>query len=464
MKDTKRRFETLCLYDYRGVEEHLSAMAARGWRLEKAGNQFWKYRRAEPADVRYAVTYSDEASQFNPGPTEGQQSLEDLCAAAGWTKVSDWFQMQIFSTEDENAVPLETDEALRLENIHRSMRKNFLPTNAVILAVGLLLSALFLYTLFSNPLRLFENEAWLFSGVMFLLMALLEIYTLCHYCLWRRRSRQSVENGGPCAPIRTKRYQRLNRWMLALVNVLGVLFLLAELFSGGTRFAVFLLVYMALFGLLAFAVRRTTALLRNWGVSKRRNIAGTLLVDVVLAFAMVGGLTWAVIHFNGFSGESGGTYVYQGREWDVSPEEGFPLTFSDLTGREYEHIDRMHYNQGSFFLPESRYWETVLEEDGQTGHIDYSIWTPRLSWLRDALVEDFVEETDPPAYSGRERHYVAGDPAPWGAEAVYIQYFDGEPMDTWLLVWPGRVVSLCMDQPPTAEQKGLIQARLAPEA
>ena len=42
MKDLKYRWNTLCLYDYRGVEEHLSAMAAKGWRLEKAGNTLWK--------------------------------------------------------------------------------------------------------------------------------------------------------------------------------------------------------------------------------------------------------------------------------------------------------------------------------------------------------------------------------------------------------------------------------------
>ena len=63
MKDVKYRWNTLCIYDYRGVEEHLAAMAAKGWRLERAGNSIWKYRRAQPAKVRYAVTYSAGASQ-----------------------------------------------------------------------------------------------------------------------------------------------------------------------------------------------------------------------------------------------------------------------------------------------------------------------------------------------------------------------------------------------------------------
>ena len=95
MKNVTYHWNTFQLYDYRGVEEQLSAMAARGWRLEKAGSALWKYRRAEPANLRYAVTYSGTASRFEPGPTEGEQSLEELCAAAGWTKVSDCSKMQI---------------------------------------------------------------------------------------------------------------------------------------------------------------------------------------------------------------------------------------------------------------------------------------------------------------------------------------------------------------------------------
>ena len=48
MSERRRRFENFALYDYQGVEAHLSRMAAKGWRLEKAGNSLWTYRQAEP--------------------------------------------------------------------------------------------------------------------------------------------------------------------------------------------------------------------------------------------------------------------------------------------------------------------------------------------------------------------------------------------------------------------------------
>lgn len=474
MRDTKYRFEALCIYDYRGVEEHLSAMAVQGWRLEKAGNSFWKYRRSEPGKVRYAVTYSATASQFNPGPTEDQRSLAELCEAAGWTKVCDWFQMQIFSTEDENAVPLETDEALRLENIHRSMRKNFLPGNIVLLVISLAMSVSFLGTLFTNPLHILQRNASLFTGPLFVLVALLEIYTLCHYFLWRRRSRQSIEDGGSCAPINTKAYRRLNRAGLVLVGVFIALYLVMEFASGGRGYALFLLVYLALFLAIIALVRGTTALLRRSGVSKGWNIAGTLLADAALVSALVGGMVWGGVHFGWFSGGSGETYTYQHLEFDVHPREDVPLTFSDLTGEDYRHVSRNWRSEGSFFVPQWSYREYVLknaeteEKDAWPGSVwlSYTIYEPRTRWLCDALLEDQLED-DTVKFQGFTmftRRYEPEDPAPWGAEAAYRRYYDGAPQDTWLLVWPGRIVSVGLDWTPTDREKTVIRERLAPEA
>lgn len=473
MKDIKYRWNTLCLYDYRGVENHLSAMAAKGWRLEKAGNNFWKYRRAEPAQVRYAVTYSAGASQFNPGPTEGQESLAELCAAAGWEKVCDWFQMQIFSTEDPDAVPLETDEALRLQNIHRSLGKNFLLTNLILLLLGLFMSFAFLGTLFVKPLRVLENSASLCSGPLFVLVTLLELYTLCHYYGWRRRSRRSIEEGGPCAPINTRAYQRLNRAGLVLVGLFVAVWLLTEVSRGGRGYALFFTVYIALFVLLVILIRGTTAFLRTRKVSKGWNIAGTLTADVVLVFAMIGGLVWAGIRFDWFTGGSGETYTYQHIKFDVHPREDLPLTLTDLTGETYRHDSREKRTEGSFFLPEQSYREYALQntedesENAWPGslRLSYTIYEPRTQWLYGALMEELLVDDDDPDIPEFSKIYRQEDPAPWGAEAVYRQYYrlDGNPTDTWILCWPGRVVGLSLDWPPMEAQKALIAARLGPE-
>lgn len=140
MLRTKRRMEFFAFYDDQGIARHLERMAGKGWLIERINNYFWTYRKIEPQRLRFAVTYFPEASDFNPGPTENQQTFLEYCESAGWQFAAQWCQMQIFCSENPAAVPLETDEFSRLQNIHRCMRKNFLPGNIVILIMlGILL-------------------------------------------------------------------------------------------------------------------------------------------------------------------------------------------------------------------------------------------------------------------------------------------------------------------------------------
>ena len=468
MKNVTYRWNTFQLYDYRGVEEHLSAMAAQGWRLEKASGSLWKYRRAEPASLRYAVTYNAGASRFEPGPTEGEQSLEELCAAAGWEKVSDCSKMQIYSTEDPAAVPLETDEALRLENIHRCMRKSFLPGNIAVLLLMLFIGRDFFLALVTWDLYgMLKNNALLTAGVLCLAEAALQLCLLASYFLWRRRSRRSVEEGGTCLPAGCgSRWASLGMWVLLVLLVAA--FLLSELDRGHRGAVLYFAVYMAFFTLINILMRGTTALLRKKGASKTSNIAWTLAVDVVLCFTLIGGLIWSRYETDWFSDErpTGETYEYRDQNWDVSPRQDFPLTLAELTGEEYGHVRREAEDLGSVFIPQRAYRETALLGDGpKVCGLGYTLWDLSSPALQESLLEDLLED-DPIKFRSMTLftlRYVPEDPVPWGAEAAYRRYYDEDPGDSWLLVWPGRAASVSPDAEPADTQKALISARLAPE-
>ncbi len=113
----KYRMESYQLFEYQALEEHLERMARRGWQLEQVGNFFWKYRREDPRATSYAVTYLPELSAFDPEVTSASRTLDEYCEEAGWEKVCDWTQMQIYRTDQTDPVPLETDEAVRLRTI-----------------------------------------------------------------------------------------------------------------------------------------------------------------------------------------------------------------------------------------------------------------------------------------------------------------------------------------------------------
>ena len=106
MRDTKRRFEMVSLFDHTHMEKHLTDMAARGWLVEKIGHTGWVYRRIEPADLTFAVTYFPDASDFDPAPTEEQETFRDFCAHTGWEFAASSAQMQIFYNRRPDPVPI----------------------------------------------------------------------------------------------------------------------------------------------------------------------------------------------------------------------------------------------------------------------------------------------------------------------------------------------------------------------
>ena len=110
-------------YDHAGIVRHLEDMARQGWQLEKAGSVFWTYRRCKPAELRYAVVYFSKASQFDPEPPAEQREFWELCKATGWELVTNRYQMQIFRNPAPDAIPIETDPVVQVENVRTAMKK-----------------------------------------------------------------------------------------------------------------------------------------------------------------------------------------------------------------------------------------------------------------------------------------------------------------------------------------------------
>ena len=208
MKNVTYRWESLSPFDLRGTAERLSAMAEKGWRLERIGRCFWRYRRADPARVHYAVTCPPAAGE--DGDLEDRLFFQELCAAAGWEVVTDWAELQIYASEQACPTPLETDEALLLERVHRSMRFTCLRDRRNQLLCYAFFLVLMLSQAFRYPCSYFFNTLSLSLPVVSLLSLLGEAYAIAGYFFWLRRSRRSVEEGGNLAPV-SRQYRFLSR-------------------------------------------------------------------------------------------------------------------------------------------------------------------------------------------------------------------------------------------------------------
>lgn len=196
MSDVKYQlliFPYLTIYDYKSIEDNLTAMAAKGWRTESIGVFLWKFKRSEPSNKKFSVFFTSSASEHEPVSTERQRLLEELCVKGGWEKEFQWKQMQIFCA-DQEAIPLETDEAIRLENIHQNMKKTYIPNWTKVLF-------LMLFIAFSNGMKYFgyfpysdEKTVWAFLIALY--GAFIAGVTLLGYLFWLKASRKKISEGG----------------------------------------------------------------------------------------------------------------------------------------------------------------------------------------------------------------------------------------------------------------------------
>ena len=178
MSTVKRTLVNVSFYDSEAIQQKLEQMAARGWMIQKAGNLFWTYTKIPPQKLRFAVTYFPGASEFDPKPSEKQLEKEELCAQDGWRLVLRWDVMQIFCTDREDAVPIDTDPIPQVGNIHRTMQKKVL--------VGQLVMALLIFWFLYLQLSQLWRKA--------------DRHQRAHRRVQRRKGCGRRGAGGPCGP------------------------------------------------------------------------------------------------------------------------------------------------------------------------------------------------------------------------------------------------------------------------
>lgn len=450
MKNVICRLESLSPFDLRGTAEHLSAMAEKGWHLEHVGKCFWRYRRADPARVHYAVTCPPAAGE--DGDLGDRLFFQELCAAAGWEAVTDWAKLQIYASEQENPTPLETDGALLLDRVHSSMRRTYLRDCWFTAGALILLLLLLLYTMLSQPRSFFLSSVELLVTAICPLFLLGTLWAAGIYYRWRRRSLRSVEEGGPLAAVpRSYRFLKyLSRVLLLLLALtLASIVLSPESSEDSFHLALILLLNLLisalLFPLLGWLERK--------GMSLGYRFLSAFLALLVILLCLGYCAPRLSLRANSPPPPS---YTWDDREWDAEPQS-LPLTVEDLTGKPWDHVRRNTYPDGrSPLTAQTAYGERAAREDGTEAYLYYSVLDAREGFVCRTIRAGLLDVSPAHAYSPE-------DPAPWGAEAVYRHFWNDGAVNTWLLVWPGRVARVHTEDTPEAEQKALIAARLAPE-
>ena len=247
MNDTKKKVEFFTFYDKTGIEAYLTQMAAEGWLLEKISAFHWTYRRIEPKRIHFSVSYYATVTDFEPEPTEEQQTFNDFCEHSGWKLATQTVQMQVFYNENENPVPIETDPVLEVENIHRSVKKTVLVTYFLMLFLGFMMGASFVSTMLGAPIPLLSSSTRLFTGIWCIVAFVYSLTELITYFTWRRKAKAMAEQG---VFFETRGHRKLGFAIFVFMLVSVVLYLIS-LANTGLQFymTVYLLIFLVGFPL-----------------------------------------------------------------------------------------------------------------------------------------------------------------------------------------------------------------------
>ena len=457
MKTKKRRMEYISFYNHTGLEKHFTQMAKKGWLIESISNFYWTYRKIEPSDLHFCVTYYPRASDFDPAPSQEQQTFHDFCAHTGWRLACTWHQMQVFYNEKENPIPLETDPVMEVETLHKACKKNFLPSYFLLLALGLLMGGYFVARIFADPIGLLSDPSHLMTGTAYVCMAIISITELLSYFLWYAKAKRAAQSGSFVDTPSTAAFQKV---IVVIVAAAFVAWTANILLSENTLLK-WVVLLMLLYMVAIFAIVNGIKYgLKKLKASRGLNKALTLTACFILPFIMMA----LVVNITLTAIRSGDL------EADFK-EDVVPLSLADLI--HVEHEDG---------LTENRFHETMLlgyrvvhqrdskfslEGTSSAPDLKYTIVTVKVPFLYDWCKKQMYYDRDETNSNkwpvGNRMVYKEQDAAPWGAEEVYRLYSEeGWWTNTYLLCFQNRIVELRLDWEPTAQQMATVSQKLNP--
>lgn len=456
MKDTKRRVVFFSFYDHTGIERHLNKMAKQGWLIESITNVCWTYRKIEPKDIHFSASYYPRGSDFDPEPTEDQQTFHDFCAHTGWTYACSWFQMQIFYNEKENPIPLDTDPEMEVDVIHKACKKNFLPGYFLLLAVSLLMTVYFIWGVVADPIGLLSSASRLMSQSALLCLFALCAVELVTYFRWHRKAKLAAKNGIFVATSSTTKFHLVIMGILLIITVFG----LVNLFAGDDPLLFWLgivnLVYM--FGLI-LAVNGIKQGLKKAKVSRGWNKVVTFGACFLIPIVMTVLITLFFVSFS------------DANAFDRKPgdHDKIPLSVADFIEINEKDYVTTNSNNETFLLGQRRvnqfpHWD--LPEFHELPDLQYTVTTVKVPFLYDWCKEQKywdADERNNNIPAGHRLVYKEVDATPWGAgEAYRIYHEEGWWMDWYLLCYENAIVAIQFDWEPTAEDMAIVAEKLNP--
>lgn len=439
----KVRLECFEFYDTLGIEQHLESMAAKGWLLcDICG--LYIYQRIIPQKIKFAVTYFYEASDYNPYPSNEQEVFYSYCEAAGWKLAAENSKMQIFYSTAEKPIPIETDEEIKLNLIHASMKRNlmywFLLLVILITDIYLIVNKLMnapLYNLsdINNFIFLLIN-IWLFITISI---------DIGHYNSWYQKSLKSVHVGGTCCKVKKRK-----RPFLSLL----IFFLIAL----GAQSILLLIVLAICFIVLIAGIILSVIIskvLKKHNATYWENISLSSLSILVMLFLLFNPIANTLNRLYEEAKLANSEIVMipdqlgNMKEWRLIHDE-LPLTLQDMNVAEEAFYSYEKECQETFMLSYLNATQSTVEAGRMKEILTYEIADIKYDGIYDLCLNHLKR-----VRLNNGTYWQQVEDSLWqaDADAVYRIYHDGQPFQhQYLICWENRLVRIEFNWDVTSEQ------------
>lgn len=456
MKPKKRRLEYYSFYNHTGIEKHLTEMAQKGWMLEAISNLYWTYRKIEPKTIHFCVTYYPRGSDFDPEPSEDQQTFHDFCAHTGWQLACTWHQMQVFYNEKESSIPLETDPVMEVDTLHRACKKNFLPSFYSMLALGILMGGYTLARIFYDPIGLLTSSNQMLTGFAYICVLAISLVELVTYFSCYKKARRAAQDGLFVDTPSTAGFQKC----IVVLLMIGMVWWLTNLLAADDPLlfwvAVAMLGYMFV---VILAVNGIKQGLKKAKVSRGMNRFVTLAACFILPLIMTGLVTYGFISLNR-------TGAFERKPQD---DMSIPLSLSDfmeINEMDYTEYDRTNETTLLQQRVVNHHASLHAMEAGNAESLRYIITTVKVPFLYKWCAEQIFWDEDESNNGIPEGHrsiYKETDASYWGADAAYRLYHEeGWWRNTYLLYYDDRIIEIHFSWEPTEDDMAIVNQKLNP--
>lgn len=461
--NTTKKLKMMNYNYYKEIEEKLEYNAKKGLVLEKIGPYFWTFKKTEPQDLKYTVTYFAEGSVFNPHPTDNQQTYFEYAKAAGWDFVCEYNQMHIFCSSLQSPPEFETDEEEKLENIHKCMNKSFVVSHVLILLAFALNLFIKLDSLKRNPVDFLSSNIDLCIFIMMLSIVLETSYSLITYYIWYKKSKKSIAMGGTVI----KGSHRIRRlyyivYLIFIFLLVGYIFLYL-FFKSSLGIIALSVVQLPLFVLVFWA---SIKLLKKRKIAAKVNRTVSILILILTGIVYLTFVFFAISQFQ-FQERSDKSYttvaweMYEGmtREYRLY-NDTIPLTCEDLYGTvDFEYYSYEAEEESTIFITKNYYSQTRPSMKNAPPSLEYSIYKPKFEFVRNIVISDLTKLDD---WSEREIETI--DNTIFSTEKAYTFYYkdQGEKFYTgeYILIFPDEIIHIQAEKSFTDQQINTIKGKL----